>query len=297
LLSGSSKYLVDDKHTIAMKIILSRKGFDSGYGGYASPIFPNGRLVSLPIPYRDDRIKYSDLKFDNEHTYYDLMKGLRQNIRSRGEWNNLDTNTSCHCDPDLNIDILKRNKHWQPCFGQNIQSQAHLANEGVKEDDLFLFFGWFRKVVDKNGIFQFDHPQFAPNLHVIFGYLQIGEIMRIDETTCVPECIREHPHAANMELRKSPMNTVYIARDSVSWNKNIPGAGVFNFDKKLVLTKKGLSRSMWDLPEFFKNTRISRHFQESWKKEGYLQTVPIGQEFIVDDNDEVENWAKTLIGK
>ncbi len=35
-----------------MKIILSRKGFDSSvnYGRVASPIFPDGSLVSMPIP-------------------------------------------------------------------------------------------------------------------------------------------------------------------------------------------------------------------------------------------------------
>ncbi len=33
-----------------MKIIISRKGFDSGSGGYPSPILPSGELCSLPIP-------------------------------------------------------------------------------------------------------------------------------------------------------------------------------------------------------------------------------------------------------
>ena len=33
-----------------MKIILSRKGFDSENGGYPSPILPNGTLLSIPIP-------------------------------------------------------------------------------------------------------------------------------------------------------------------------------------------------------------------------------------------------------
>ena len=33
-----------------MKIVLGRKGFDSGWGGNPSPILPEGRLVSLPIP-------------------------------------------------------------------------------------------------------------------------------------------------------------------------------------------------------------------------------------------------------
>lgn len=33
-----------------MKIILSRKGFDSANGGAASPLFADGSAVSLPIP-------------------------------------------------------------------------------------------------------------------------------------------------------------------------------------------------------------------------------------------------------
>lgn len=30
-----------------MKVILSRKGFDSGYGGFSSPVLPDGTLLSL----------------------------------------------------------------------------------------------------------------------------------------------------------------------------------------------------------------------------------------------------------
>ncbi len=33
-----------------MKVILSRKGMDSTSGGIASPILPDGTLLSLPIP-------------------------------------------------------------------------------------------------------------------------------------------------------------------------------------------------------------------------------------------------------
>ena len=41
-----------------MKIILSRKGFDSGYGGCPNPILPDGTLLSLPIPSRNEKVKY-----------------------------------------------------------------------------------------------------------------------------------------------------------------------------------------------------------------------------------------------
>lgn len=33
-----------------MKIVLSRKGFDSAVGQVASPILPDGKLCWLPIP-------------------------------------------------------------------------------------------------------------------------------------------------------------------------------------------------------------------------------------------------------
>ena len=41
-----------------MKVILSRKGFDSSYGGTASPILPDGTLLSLPIPSKAETVKY-----------------------------------------------------------------------------------------------------------------------------------------------------------------------------------------------------------------------------------------------
>jgi len=58
-----------------MKVIFSRKGFDSEFGGYPSPILPNGQIISLPIPDPEDDIRYSDVKA-GELTCYDLMKGL-----------------------------------------------------------------------------------------------------------------------------------------------------------------------------------------------------------------------------
>jgi hypothetical protein len=64
-----------------MKIILSRKGFDSSYGGYPSPILPDGKMVSLPIPLKDD-LTYSDLEVKAGWTYYDLMKQLKLKIQA-----------------------------------------------------------------------------------------------------------------------------------------------------------------------------------------------------------------------
>ena len=45
-----------------MKVILSRKGMDSESGVMASPILPDGTLLSLPIP---DRKAKKDMKIYN----------------------------------------------------------------------------------------------------------------------------------------------------------------------------------------------------------------------------------------
>lgn len=275
-----------------MKIILSRKGFDSGYGGYPSPIIPNDILVSLPIPHKDIT-KYSDLKIDDAHTYYDLMKQLKPKIRYNKEWHDLTMDTECHLDPDIRKEIIQRSDNWKPCFGQINEAQSHLHNEGVKENDLFLFFGWFKKTILKNGILQFDKS--APDLHIIFGYLQIGEILQVNNKINIPDWMKNHPHARDEDRKKNSTNTIYVARDNLTWDKSKSGAGVFRFNDNLVLTKKGFSRSKWELPAFFFGIKISRHSEKSWKKEGYFKSVDIGQEFIVEDNDNVENWAKQII--
>jgi len=36
-----------------MLVIISRKGFDSSSGGVPSPIFPDGKMLSLPTPDKD----------------------------------------------------------------------------------------------------------------------------------------------------------------------------------------------------------------------------------------------------
>jgi hypothetical protein len=46
-----------------MKVILSRKGFDSGYGGYPSPVLPDGTILSLPIPIAGSGIRDSELTY------------------------------------------------------------------------------------------------------------------------------------------------------------------------------------------------------------------------------------------
>ncbi len=63
-----------------------------------------------------------------------------------------------------------------------------------------------------------------------------------------------------------------------------------------MLTKSGMSRSCWDLPDFFKNLDISYHSQNSFK-EGYFKSADIGQEFVISADDNLIEWTKELLLK
>jgi hypothetical protein len=269
-----------------MKVVLSRKGFDSKYGGRPSPILPDGRMIFLPIPQDDDNFSYSDLKLDGYGTYLDLMRILfRGKIKVKEAFKELAKNTKCHLDPDIRKNVLERDNDWEPVFGQMGTAQGHLRNKGVEEDDIFLFFGTFRKTKqDGHGlIFEGDEK------HALFGYLQIG--IPVKSKADIPEWAKYHSHASMGDEKN---NTIYIARHSLSWKPDISGAGVFNFNESLVLTKDGKSKSIWELPDFFREIKISYH-NNPYQEDGCFKSARIGQEFVIQESDKVEKWAKNLI--
>ena len=92
-----------------MKIILSRKGFDSSNGGCASLIFPDVRIVSLPIPASRAPTNFSDIGFNGPsvgQVVRDLSKGK------------VLPDSPTHLDPDLSTEALPRQDGWLPSFGQ-----------------------------------------------------------------------------------------------------------------------------------------------------------------------------------
>jgi len=275
-----------------MKVILSRKGFDSTYGGYPSLILPNGQMVSLPIPSSKDNFAYADLRLNDDVTYMEYMKKLSNRIRDKKAVD-LNENTKCHLDPDLNRRLLMdRVSDWRGCFGQVGAAQAVLDKRHVDQGDLFLFFGWFNTVAEENGILSFTKGE---GFHAIYGYLQIDEKYYTNTDVLMPEWIKYHPHMSERR-RIRPNNCIYAARENSSWDEKIPGYGCFLFDEKLRLSKKGMSRSKWDLPDFFRGLDIAYHSMDSWK-EDYFQSACRGQEFVIEKNDTITQWAIELINK
>lgn len=290
-----------------MKIIFSRKGFDSSYGQMPSPILPDGSMMSFPIPSegsgarRFDSIQLNG-RVDHVKIAHDLSNGR------------ISGSTMVHMDPDLCADNLARTSGWKPSFGQVGSAQGHLSNLGVDRGDLFLFFGWFRQVDQRDGTWVFQ-PN-APDVHVLFGWLQVGEIIAAGSNPEAMICrtypwMRDHPHS---NTGYSANNTIYVASDALKLEGQIahgvPGAGLFtHYAADLQLTTVSKSgqrhnRSHWSLPAgFFKEgkSKLSYHLQiipEIADGMATFNIVARGQEFVYPcgDNDvDVADWAKNII--
>jgi hypothetical protein len=125
-----------------VKLILSRKGFDSANGGVPSPIFPNGSMYSIPIRQLGATKRYADLAKGDATAGNDIGTVVEHLTRGRVRAGDL-----VHFDPDLEASALPRGQGWRPCFGQTGAARSHLMGAGVGPGDLFLFFGWFRRVL------------------------------------------------------------------------------------------------------------------------------------------------------
>ncbi len=272
-----------------MKLILSRKGFDSGSGGCPSPIFPDGTLYSLPIPGQYSKIRYRDIR----HGDTNIGKVVKDLTRRRKPKDRIGSKRRAHLDPDINRSAYSpRKRGWRPLFGQSGAAQGHLENQNVCIGDLFLFFGLFQKIEKTSGGWCFVKD--APRRHILWGWLQIGKIRKVDELAKdeLPWS-RYHPHR-HPSRGRNPTNTLYIASEELRLgNRSIaPGAGCFpKFHERLVLTNPdGSGVTDWRLPRSFypdngKSPLTYHPKPDRWKPDeeyAYLQSVGRGQEFVLD---------------
>lgn len=282
-----------------MKVVLSRKGFDSQYGGMPSPILPDGRLLPLPIPSTHDSTTLADLDFAD--TWLDQvlcdLSGGRHGLQSH-----------VHFDPDLGGRHATHLAGWRPALGQTGAAQSHLSHHGIGTGDIFLFFGWFRLTESAGGRWRFVPG--APDLHVLFGWLEVDEVLPIvthrDEALRRHPWLAAHPHVAAPAWYTDSRNTLYIARERSAYTlKADAGGGRFpRMRPELQLTRAGHSRSVWALPHWFapqSRQPLSYHANaKRWevREDGVtLRSAAKGQEFIIDGAayPELEAWAANLI--
>ena len=160
-----------------MRVIFSRKGFDSAAGNAPSPII-DGEPISLPIP----------TKRRSETSY--LVAGLGEIVEqvTKGRIGAADL---CHDDP------MFSNGRW--AFGQTGAAQSHLERNGVGVGDVFLFFGLFASLDGRD------------RHHRIFGYLEIDGVRPLGDRPSKNDhpkgFIQRHPHTIG-EWNEN--NTLYL---------------------------------------------------------------------------------------
>lgn len=264
-----------------MKIILSRKGFDSSNGKYPSPILPDGTLLSMPIP-SNDKIKYRDLSY-NGMRYDRILKEL----------NAVPDKDCCHLDPDIRKGVrIKEVPEWKPGFGQASSAQGTLAKAGVEKGDIFLFFGWFRQTEYRDGKLQFvrrndgDFYHYA-DLQIIYGYMQVGDILK--DKKQISE-YKWHPHAKHTDKN----NAIYIPSKKLSLNRKKEGYGVLDYREGRVLTQYGCSRGIWNEYPFLMPEHVYGNRKNS-AKDGGLYYCGIWQEMVVYESEGLLEWVKGIL--
>ncbi len=266
-----------------MKVVFSRKGFDSSSGGVPSPILDD-RLISLPIPTG---------KYPSKTNYEDIGLGKLVGDLTKGK---IESRHLCHHDPNLNMGAL----------GQAGAAASHLCNQKVGTGDLFIFFGLYQRVGRSSNTY-FYEPESKPE-HWMFGWLSVGKTIKLgsDGRWALDEFpfLDGHPHCLSGWKKKKKKNTLYLASEKLSIGKrtiDIPGAGIFPaVNEKLRLSIPGQKTSVWKVPNWLNPSHggvgMTYHpAAECWGKET-VQTAGRGQEFVAEiaERQDALDWLESL---
>src|ERR1700733_4004030 len=181
-----------------MKIIFRRKGFDSSAGKKSSPIFPDGTMISLPIPNKASTIAYKDIAGNVHASVGELgqdLAGIPETHRA-------------HLDPDLSPQSVLRVDGWRPLFGQEGAAESHLENQGIGPGDIFLFFGLFRAV--EKPVHGWHYVRGSRPMHVIFGWLQVAKRVAVSDWPTGADWALYHPH---FRREPNPSNVLYVGAE------------------------------------------------------------------------------------
>ena len=282
-----------------MRIIFSRKGFDSSAGGAPSPLL-NNRPITLPIPSAQA----------TPTSYQDLQAPLPELVTqlSRGRISRSDF---CHLDPDLERKRLPRKRLWRGSLGQAGAAQGHLQNQAVGCGDLFLFWGLFQaaSLTADSSHWQFQ----GPRLQGVFGWLQVEEVIPVVDRAEIKKqypWLAQHPHLVG---RWPENNCIYLAKRKLCLpeiSSDIPGWGTLQRLYPLTAADSKLI-SLWRIPDWL-NPKIqdafgkpglgmTYHPPHRWQSNGTLRSAARGQEFVIQlppcgsQSRAAHSWLKHLL--
>jgi putative DNA base modification enzyme with NMAD domain len=277
-----------------MKIVFSRKGFDSQYGRVPNAVLPDGTLVSFPIEDKKSVISAEEVRRCGE-SVGEMVEQLTGGRMSR--------TYRAHLDPDLDAASYPRRPGWRPVLGQTGSSLAHLRNQCVSTGDLFLFFGWYQPV-ERVGS-RWAYLRGAPPVHALWGWLHVvAAFAHTDVPAESAGWLAYHPHLQRSTRKE---HTLFIASDALQIDgRRVPGAGYFpSFSRRRVLSAPGENKSVWRLPSWMhpsaERARFSYiHDESRWTKvgaEAHVQTVGKGQEIVMTPTDSalVDGWIAEIL--
>ena len=294
-----------------MKLVLSRKGFDSGSGGCFSPYnHDTGKYIWFPIPEKvnsySNQIRYTDILVKSEYIdglrgsnlseVYNSLKGTDHVKLRKNEYASIyDGELFAHFDPMLGLPPWieeSENCKIGKGFGQ-FNAAPHLEKQNVKEGSIFLFFGGFQSTSNKK-----------ISGHYIYGWLKIKK--RIESYKECIEIIEEynlqhHPHITEAAFERNQKNFIFIPDQWLFEDLGIPGCGYFATlnDHLLLSNSKEMNTATWKLPNFYYKNLTQVH-QNTWN---YLPdgscTVKtgIGQEFVTPLSEKGKGWLRELFLK
>jgi len=232
-----------------MKLIFSRKGFDSASGGAPSPII-EGEPRSLPIP----KGRYPSETSSSASGFGEIVERVTERLKRP-----ILASELCHEDP------MFCNGRW--AFGQCGAAQSHLKKNEVGDGDVFLFYG----------LFALDGRD---RHHRIFGYLKVEKVRRLGSRPSKndnPEGFpRRHPHTIGTWDEN---NTLYLGS----------GFKARISPPCLRLSKPGAPPTVWRVPAWLKEAGLTYNTNPTrWAIDGELRVASRGQEFVSDIGEQAD---------
>ena len=241
-------------------------------------------MLSFPIPVKSPEKGHcaEELSFKG-HKLAKLLTDLNYNWDKYGD--------NFHFDPM--IQSLLPDKLSLGAFGQSGAALGHLKINQICKGDVFLFFGTFCESYfenDKLKRYAMMHP-----FHAIWGFLEVDELIDIDPSQSDIEnqllktytSLMYHPHIQNRELYKHK-NIIYIGKNY----------GTFRYDQSLRLSKNNFKKSIWELPQDFREVKISHVKPSDIQKDPPrvdLVTACKGQEFVLKKpNEGILKWLNSI---
>lgn len=111
---------------------------------------------------------------------------------------------------------------------------------------------------------------------------------------------KTHPHITYQSNEYQKINLLFVADTKLINDSDIKGCGRLKFSESTTLTKTNENKSIWQLPKFFLDVNMTYHTNKNrWVKVDekfcQLKSVCRGQEFVISESKDVEQWAIELI--